>query len=62
MQLKIDEIEKNDDKVRQIFPNAQMMKVSPSKVIWTNNSIKIAELELINGRDILFKFGKERNK
>ena len=62
MQLKIDDIEKNDDKVRQIFPTAQMIKMSRSKVIWTNNGTRIAEMELVNDRNILFKFGKEDRK
>ena len=62
MQLKIDDIEKNDTKVRQIFPTAQMIKRSSSKVIWTNNGTRIAEMELVNDKDILFKFGKEERQ
>ena len=62
MQLKIDDIEKNDTKVRQIFPTAQMIKRSSSKVIWINNGTRIAEMELVNDKDILFKFGKEERQ
>lgn len=55
MILKIDQIEEKDQKIREIFPNAQIFKKAPFLVVWTNEGREVASLEMKRDFSLEFK-------
>lgn len=55
MNLKAIEAIPHDKEVKKKFPNSKMRFISKNKIIWENDSLRVASLEKDSNKDLLFK-------